>query len=146
MDGMDALLRCPVPTGHTERAPQPLTDDGTAPGLGLPVAAGTRPVAFGLTGPVRRVALESAGPVGGMTETLSFGYDGDHGVGGRLLSAALRGVKTATCSLAVEYLSGDPLPRVGERVTLVDHDGKAHGMAPGPVDIRASAVRMVYTR
>lgn len=26
-----------------------------------------------------------------------------------------------------EYLSGDPLPRVGERLTLVDHLGRAHG-------------------
>lgn len=63
-----------------------------------------------------------------MTDTLSFGYDGDHGLGDRLLSAALQGVKTATCSLAVEYLSGDPLPRVGKHVTLVDHDGRVHGM------------------
>ena len=63
-----------------------------------------------------------------MDETLSFGYDGDRGLGDRLLAAALRGEKTATSSLAVEYLSGEPLPRVGQRLTLVDHDGRPHGI------------------
>lgn len=63
-----------------------------------------------------------------MSETLSFGYDGDRGLGDRLLAAVLRGEKTATSSLAVEYLSGDPLPRVGECLTLVDHDGRPHGV------------------
>lgn len=63
-----------------------------------------------------------------MAQTLSFGYDGDGGLGDRLLSAVLRGEKTATSSLAVEYLSGDPLPRVGQRLTLVDHDGDVHGI------------------
>ncbi len=53
-----------------------------------------------------------------MAETMRFGYDGDCGLGDRLLAAVLRGEKTATSSLAVEYLSGDPLPRVGERLTL----------------------------
>jgi len=62
-----------------------------------------------------------------MGETMSFGYDGDRGLGDRLLSAVLRGAKTATSSLAVEYLSGEPLPRVGQRLTLVDHDGRPHG-------------------
>jgi len=62
-----------------------------------------------------------------MAETLRFGYDGDGGLGDRLLGAVLRGEKTATSSLAVEYLSGEPLPRVGERLTLVDHVGHAHG-------------------
>ncbi|XAS77213.1 ASCH domain-containing protein [Dermatophilaceae bacterium Sec6.4] len=63
-----------------------------------------------------------------MSETLNFGYDGDRGLGDRLLAAVLRGEKTATSSLAVEYLSGEPLPRVGERLTLVDHDGRPHGV------------------
>lgn len=62
-----------------------------------------------------------------MAQTLSFGFDGDDGLGDRLLAAVLRGEKTATSSLAVEYLSGDPLPRVGERLTLVDHSGGVHG-------------------
>lgn len=60
--------------------------------------------------------------------TLSFGYDGDRGLGDRLLAAVLRGEKTATSSLAVEYLSGEPLPRVGQRLTLVDHHGQPHGI------------------
>ncbi|MEJ7691051.1 MAG: ASCH domain-containing protein [Nocardioidaceae bacterium] len=63
-----------------------------------------------------------------MTETLSFGYDGDRGLGDRLLAAVLRGEKTATSSLAVEYLSSEPLPRVGQRLTLVDHGGRTHGV------------------
>ncbi|MGI9157498.1 MAG: hypothetical protein ACR2FG_12835 [Marmoricola sp.] len=42
---------------------------------------------------------------------MSFGYDDDGGLGERLLTAVLRGEKTATSSLAVEYLSGEPLPR-----------------------------------
>jgi uncharacterized protein YhfF len=63
-----------------------------------------------------------------MTGTLSFGYDGDRGLGDRLLAAVLRGEKTATSSLAVEYLSGEPLPQVGQRLTLVDHDGRSHGV------------------
>lgn len=40
----------------------------------------------------------------------------------------MRGEKTATSSLAVEYLSGQPLPRVGQRLRLVDHHGRAHGI------------------
>ncbi|MGI8612734.1 MAG: ASCH domain-containing protein [Nocardioidaceae bacterium] len=63
-----------------------------------------------------------------MADTLSFGYDGDGGLGDRLLAAVLRGEKTATSSLAVEYLSGEPLPRVGERLTLVDRGGRPHGV------------------
>ena len=63
-----------------------------------------------------------------MATTLSFGYRGDRGLGDRLLAAVLRGDKTATSSLAVEYLSGEPLPRVGQRLTLVDHDDRPHGV------------------
>lgn len=64
----------------------------------------------------------------GMSDTLSFGYDGDRGLGDRLLAAVLAGEKTATSSLAVEYLSGEPLPQVGQRLALVDHAGQGHGM------------------
>lgn len=63
-----------------------------------------------------------------MSQTLRFGFDGDGGLGDRLLAAVLRGEKTATSSLAVEYLSGEPLPRTGERLTLIDHDGGVHGV------------------
>jgi uncharacterized protein YhfF len=59
--------------------------------------------------------------------TLAFGHPGDGGLGDRLLAAVLRGEKTATASLAVEYLSGDPLPRVGERLRLVDSAGRVRG-------------------
>ena len=59
---------------------------------------------------------------------MAFGHDGDGGLGDRLLAAVLRGEKTATSSLAVEYLSGEPLPRVGERLALTDHAGRVHGV------------------
>jgi len=59
---------------------------------------------------------------------MTFGYDGDGGLGDRLLAAVLLGEKTATSSLAVEYLSGEPLPRVGEQSELVDRDGQSHGL------------------
>jgi len=63
-----------------------------------------------------------------MSRRLRFGYDGDDGLGDLLLAAVLRGEKTATTSLAVEYLSGDPLPQVGERLTIEDHDRRGHGV------------------
>jgi uncharacterized protein YhfF len=63
-----------------------------------------------------------------MVPTTSFGYEGDGGLGDRLLAAMLRGEKTATSSLAVEYLSGEPLPRVGQQSELVDHARRRHGM------------------
>jgi len=63
-----------------------------------------------------------------MVQGLSFGYDGDGGLGDRLLAAVLRGEKTATSSLAVEYLSGERLPRVGERLHLMDHAGQVRGV------------------
>lgn len=63
----------------------------------------------------------------GVDATMDFGHPGDGGLGDRLLAAAVSGTKTATSSLAVEYLTGEPLPRVGERLTLVDHAGAAHG-------------------
>lgn len=60
---------------------------------------------------------------------MTFGFDGDGGLGDRLIAAVLRGEKTATSSTAVEYLGGeDPLPRVGERLALTDHAGGVHGV------------------
>lgn len=63
-----------------------------------------------------------------MSQNLNFGYEGDNGLGDRLLAAVLRRDKTATSSLAVEYRSGEPMPRAGERLTLVDHQCRAHGV------------------
>lgn len=63
-----------------------------------------------------------------MSATMDFGYPGDGGLGDRMLAAIAAGVKTATSSLAVGYLNGDPLPRVGQHLTLVDHDGNTHGL------------------
>ena len=62
-----------------------------------------------------------------VSQTQRFGYDGDGGLGDRLLEAVLRGEKTATTSLAVGYLCGDPLPRVGRRLALVDSHGAVRG-------------------
>ncbi|MHB1501521.1 MAG: GNAT family N-acetyltransferase [Candidatus Dormibacteria bacterium] len=59
--------------------------------------------------------------------TMSFGYEGDGGLGDRLVAAVLSGGKTATSSLAVEHLSGEPLPRVGEHLALVNHRGQRRG-------------------
>lgn len=59
---------------------------------------------------------------------MTFGHDGDGGLGDRLLAAVLRGGKTATSALAVEHLGGEPLPRVGERLALTDHAGRVHGV------------------
>lgn len=58
-----------------------------------------------------------------MLRPLTFGHDGDDGLGERLL----RDEKTANSSLAVEYLAGDPLPRVGELLTLTDNHDVEHG-------------------
>jgi uncharacterized protein YhfF len=63
-----------------------------------------------------------------MGRTLSFGYPDDGGLGDGLLAAVLRGEKTATSSLAVEFLSGERLPRVGELLELVDHAGVVYGL------------------
>ncbi len=62
-----------------------------------------------------------------MPGTLSFGYDGDDGLGDRLVDAVLRGVKTATSSLLVEYRPGEPLPVAGERLMLTDSAGRDRG-------------------
>ncbi|MEO6887176.1 MAG: hypothetical protein ABI232_12960 [Jatrophihabitantaceae bacterium] len=48
-----------------------------------------------------------------MTATMSFGYDGDGGLRDRLLAAVLRSEMTARSSLAIEYLSGEPLLDAG---------------------------------
>ena len=76
--------------------------------------------AGGLQGPAARLW--------GMKRSMSFGHEGDGGLGDRLVAAVLRGEKTATTSLAVEYLSGEPLPRVGERQILKDHAGQVYGI------------------
>jgi len=43
----------------------------------------------------------------------------------QLVAAALRGEKTATAGLLVDYeRDGEPLPDVGERLALVDNEGR----------------------
>lgn len=62
-----------------------------------------------------------------MAPAATFGYDGDGGLGDRLLEAVLNGKKTATSSLAVEYRTGEALPRAGRQSKLIDHAGRSHG-------------------
>src|SRR5262245_52087187 len=62
-----------------------------------------------------------------MARPMRFGYDGDGGLGERLLALALSGEKTATCSLAVEWSAEGTPPRPGERWALVDGDGAVCG-------------------
>lgn len=60
---------------------------------------------------------------------MTFGHDGDGGLGDRLVAAVLRGDTTATSSLLVEHRSGDePLPRVGELLALTDRAGRVLGV------------------
>lgn len=68
---------------------------------------------------------------------MTFGYPGDDGLGDRLLAAVLSGAKTATSSLAVEYLSGEPLPQVGQRLPLTDHSGATFG------EVETTKVRII---
>jgi uncharacterized protein YhfF len=47
----------------------------------------------------------------------------------RLVGAVLRGEKTATSSLLVEWqLDGEPVPAAGERQTVIDSDGRPVGV------------------
>lgn len=99
----------------------------------LLVPADKQPAAIGALQRAGHLVAPAAGPaeytdtLGPPGKVMSFGYEGDGGLGDRLLAAVLRGEKTATSSLAIEYLSGEPLPRVGELLPLVDHKGKVYG-------------------
>lgn len=64
-------------------------------------------------------------------------YDGDSGLGDRLLAAVLRGEKTPTWSVAVEHPSGEPLPRVGQRLTHLVGDDVALDDSEGFADAEA---------
>lgn len=59
-----------------------------------------------------------------MTKTMSFGYDGDGGLGDRLIASVLRGEKTATSSLAIGYLSGELPARRGRTVAACRSSGR----------------------
>jgi uncharacterized protein YhfF len=55
---------------------------------------------------------------------LELGFQGTP-LRGQLVAAVLRGEKTATAALLVDYeREGDPLPEVGERLALVDGEGR----------------------
>jgi uncharacterized protein YhfF len=71
-------------------------------------------------------------------KTFELGFPGP--TRDRLIAAVLRGEKTATSSLLVEWeLEGEPLPHAGERRILVDSAGKAAGTVEL---LRAEVIRL----
>jgi signal transduction histidine kinase/uncharacterized protein YhfF len=55
---------------------------------------------------------------------IEFGYEGDGGAGERSIRQILDGTKTVSISLAREWeLEGGP-PRIGQRLPIVDHEGR----------------------
>jgi uncharacterized protein YhfF len=53
-----------------------------------------------------------------------FGFQGTP-LRAQLVAAVLRGEKTATAGLLVDYeRDGEPLPEVGERLSVIDNDGR----------------------
>ena len=53
-----------------------------------------------------------------------FGFQGTP-LREQLVAAVLRGEKTATAGLLVDYeRDGEPLPEIGERYAVVDNDGR----------------------
>jgi uncharacterized protein YhfF len=60
---------------------------------------------------------------------LRFGYDGDRGVGRRLIGEVLAGTKTATCMPLLEYptdVLAETRASVGRRIAVVDGAGIEH--------------------
>lgn len=60
----------------------------------------------------------------GRVRKLELGFQGTP-LREQLVAAVLRGEKTATAGLLVDYeRDGEPLPEVGERLALVDNEGR----------------------
>jgi len=59
---------------------------------------------------------------------LEFGHADDDGIGARLIAQILSGEKTATISLAREWELEGGTPRIGQRLPVIDHDGRRHGL------------------
>ena len=74
---------------------------------------------------------------------LEFGHADDDGLGAKLIEQVFSGEKTATISLAREWELEGGTPKIGQRLPVMDHDGRRHGtvevvriavMACGEVD------------
>jgi uncharacterized protein YhfF/two-component sensor histidine kinase len=58
---------------------------------------------------------------------LLFGHKGDGGEGAERIAAILAGRKRVSVSLAREWELEGGLPRIGQQLPLIDHEGKRHG-------------------
>jgi uncharacterized protein YhfF len=59
---------------------------------------------------------------------LLFGHKGDGGEGAERIAAILAGRKRVSISIAREWELEGGLPRIGQRLPLIDQDGTRHGM------------------
>jgi uncharacterized protein YhfF len=59
---------------------------------------------------------------------LEFGHADDDGLGAKLIAQVLRGEKTATISLAREWELEGATPKIGQRLPVIDHHGRRHGV------------------
>lgn len=59
---------------------------------------------------------------------LLFGHKGDGGEGRRRIAEILAGDKRVSVSLAREWDLEGGLPRIGQRLPLIDHEGRRHGV------------------
>jgi len=59
---------------------------------------------------------------------LEFGHADDDGLGAKLIAQILDGEKTATISLAREWELEGGTPKIGQRLPVVDHHGRRHGV------------------
>lgn len=126
---------------RTDRVVIEVSDDGCG---GADPAAGS-----GLSGLAGRFdalggTLEVTSPAGGGTRLratlplgpwrtarepfLEFGHTDDEGLGAKLIAQVLDGEKTATISLAREWELEGGTPKIGQRLPVVDHLGRRHGL------------------
>jgi signal transduction histidine kinase/uncharacterized protein YhfF len=59
---------------------------------------------------------------------LEFGHADDDGLGAKLIAQILNGEKTATISLAREWELEGGTPKIGQRLPVIDHLGRRHGL------------------
>jgi signal transduction histidine kinase/uncharacterized protein YhfF len=59
---------------------------------------------------------------------LEFGHADDDGLGAKLIAQILSGEKTATISLAREWELEGGTPKIGQRLPVIDHLGRRHGV------------------
>jgi signal transduction histidine kinase/uncharacterized protein YhfF len=126
---------------RTDRVVCEVSDDGCG---GADAAAGSG--LAGLTGRLDALggSLEVSSPPGEGTRLratlplgpwrtarepfLEFGHADDDGLGHKLIAQVLAGEKTATISLAREWELEGGTPRIGQRLPVIDHHGRRHGL------------------